>query len=561
MVVAFHRTAREERMHDPPVSPVVCPFCLHQSAFLSGRGARCGACGTHLVVSGRFVLRRIIAKDRGHDVVDGVGLLAKGLDLERGEPVLVRIAGTERSLFEREIAVLRGLAGRRDLPTVRAHEPGVPHVCVMSWPQGHTVDALLDAGYRVTEAQVAVVVRRLLATLAELGALSPSVHHRALHPGNVFIADGGRVQLMDFARATDTRADDDGVVAARPGYALPAGRARSPAAEDLYAVGVLAAQLLTRVPADQLPIGKSGAPDLGAITDVSSPVGRVLDRLLASGTRAGFTSAAEALRALDPVPSRVLPVLYAAAAAFFALVTAATAGAVGYLLWRTQPTPAPLPPLVVQAAPPAEVRAELRVETTPSGAELWIDGVPSGTTPLSMVLPPGGHRVEARLARYRTAVQTVELDARGHTVLLALAPAAIAKPAPRPDDDVRRMPRIMPLPAPTAEELEAARERARLYELGNELARRIAAQTALGACRPPSDACGDATVHAVTLEVAVEGAKVIVADIGAASGGAPCAERVIEARVAPPEGADGLRGTVRVVLAPAVSASGWGWRR
>lgn len=545
-------------MHVPPVTPVVCPFCLHQAPLLTGRGARCEDCGTNLVVGERFVLRRVIAKHRGHDVIDGIGLLAKGLDLETREAVLVRIAGTEHAVFERELAVLRGLARRRDVPMVRAQVRGIPHAFVMSWPEGHAVDALLEAGYRVNEAQVAVVVRHLLSLLAELGALSPSVHHRALHAGNVFIADGGRVHLIDFARATDTRHDGVGAVSARPGYALPEGRRSSPAAEDLYAVGVLAVHLLTRVAPDEQATTSSGAPDFRACADVGDAFARFLDRLLASGTRAGFASASDALRALDGAPARATPVMYAAAAGFLALMAAATAGAAVQQLWHSAAPapPAPLPPMVLQAAP----QAELRIETTPSGAELWIDGVQSGTAPLSTVVTLGSHRVEARLARHRSAVQTIDLDARAHSLLLALAPAATTKPAPKHVDEQRYTPRLVPLPEPSPEQLEQARERARLAGLGNELARRIAQQAALRACRPPSDACGDATVQALTLEIQVQGDKVMVNRADQASALAACVQRVIEERVRAPDGADGLLGSVRVTVAPTIQAMSWGWR-
>lgn len=550
-------------MHEPPVSPVVCPFCLHQAAYLAGRGARCSACGTHLLVGGRFALRRVVAKHRGHDVIDGVGLLAKGHDLDTRLPVLVRIAGTERAVFEREVAVLRGLASRRDVPTVLAHHVGVPQVSVMSWPEGHSVDALLEAGYRVNEAQVAVVVRRLLAVLVELSALSPRVHHRAVHAGNVFIADGGRVHLIDLARATDTRDDGACTIASRPGYGLPEGRRRTPSAEDLYAVGALAVHLVTRTAPDELPTTSSGAPDVRAVADLGDSFGRFLDRLLAAGSRAGFASAAEALRALDVAPSRALPVMAAAVAGFLALIAAATAGAATQRWWpATQAPPAPLPPAAVQAAQ----HAALRIETTPSGAELWIDGIESGTAPLSTSLSAGAHRVEARLPRYRTAVQTIDLDARAHSVLLALAPAPVAKPAVKAPERERYRPRLLPLPEPAPEQLEQARERARLSGLGNELARRIAQQTALRACLPPSDGCGDASVHAVTLSVAVQGTSVRVssADASGVDATAPmtsCVERIIEGRVVAPDDADGLLGTVRVALSPNLNAMGWGWRR
>ncbi|MCC7074001.1 MAG: hypothetical protein IT383_22020 [Deltaproteobacteria bacterium] len=67
-------------------------------------------------------------------------------------------------------------------------------------------------------------------------------------------------------------------------------------------------------------------------------------------------------------------------------------------------------------------------------------------------------------------------------------------------------------------------------------------------------------MQALTLEIQVQGDKVMVNRADQASAMAACVQRVIEERVRAPDGADGLRGSVRVTVAPTIQAMGWGWR-
>ncbi|MBI1946291.1 MAG: PEGA domain-containing protein [Deltaproteobacteria bacterium] len=499
----------------------------------------------------------MLAHGRSHDVVDGVGLLARGVDLDTGRAVLVRIAGADAAAFEREVGVLRGLSRRPEVPSVRALTDGAVRVCVMSWPDGSSIEALLEAGLRVSEGQVRLILERTLSALVAFGALSPAVRHRALHVGNVFVSEQGRIQLIDFARATDRRDDGSAIVSARPGYGMPAGRPASSAAEDLYAVGALAAHLLTRVAPDELPAAPTGTPDFRAFADVGPELARFVDRLLAAGTRAGFASALAALRALHPAPTRFGTVAVALSSATLALAVAAGAAAAASLLRPPKPAP---PALVVQKLQ-APIWPAVHIDTSPTGAELWIDGAQLGTAPFSTLLEPGRHQVEARLARHRTVTQLVQVGEREHTLVLALAPTP--RPAPKPVvEEARHVPRLWPTPRePTPEEIEAARERARLHAAGNELVHQIGLQTALRACKAPSDSCGDVASQAVTLQLTVHGTDLLVDDVGGMTPTARCVERIIEERVAAPADVEGLRGTVRVQLAPAFSVNGWNWRR
>lgn len=63
------------------------------------------------------------------------------------------------------------------------------------------------------------------------------------------------------------------------------------------------------------------------------------------------------------------------------------------------------------------LRATLNVESDPAGAEVILDGLPSGSTPFSNVLSPGPHRVEVVAKGVGSARQLLELEAGKHRTL------------------------------------------------------------------------------------------------------------------------------------------------
>lgn len=66
-----------------------------------------------------------------------------------------------------------------------------------------------------------------------------------------------------------------------------------------------------------------------------------------------------------------------------------------------------------------DATASVSLSSTPDGAEVSIDGEPVGTTPLSYRLPVGKHHYVMKLADYRPAEGTFELDSSGNEVVEA----------------------------------------------------------------------------------------------------------------------------------------------
>jgi len=75
----------------------------------------------------------------------------------------------------------------------------------------------------------------------------------------------------------------------------------------------------------------------------------------------------------------------------------------------------------------------LHVNIEPQGAEVMVDGLRSGRTPVSLQLAPGSHEVQVALAGYQPFAQTVEIDAGGEAVISGeLSPLSSVAPPTAP---------------------------------------------------------------------------------------------------------------------------------
>lgn len=81
--------------------------------------------------------------------------------------------------------------------------------------------------------------------------------------------------------------------------------------------------------------------------------------------------------------------------------------------------------------------ANIELTSTPSGATIEVDGTPAGTTPASLELQPGVHRVRASKPGYRA--QEVEIEAiEGLRKTVELALVMVTPTGPLPDSRRRR---------------------------------------------------------------------------------------------------------------------------
>ncbi len=248
--------------------------------------AFCGACGGDPLLDGRYRLRQVLGQG-GMGLTFAAERVADGLDVAIKEmPFRLAADDDVRRLVEREARVLRQL-----------QHPAIPAYIddfiagsgrhralylVQELVTGRTLVAEMDAR-RYALDDVLAIIEELCEVLAYLHGLHPPVIHRDIKPANVMRRVSGELVLLDFGAVRD--AIQDGViggstVAGTFGYMAPEqfrGDARP--ATDLYGLGVLAVQLLSRVPPDEMMDGQTLA--WGKFVQVPKPALDLLTHMLA----------------------------------------------------------------------------------------------------------------------------------------------------------------------------------------------------------------------------------------------------------------------------------------
>jgi len=314
------------------------------------------------------------------------------------------------------------------------------------------------------------------------------VIHRDLKPDNVVLLRGDFVKVLDFgiAKLASARPHTDrGMVVGTPAYMAPEqceGRRDVDARADVYALGILLYQMLSgAVPFSGDTYGDVLNQHLTRRPEkLSGALGAVVQRALEKRREDRFESMEAFAKGLQApgyrlqVPEMALPLpapisvvtqqpttltqsaaeIQTRPARLGVIVTSALCalvllGAGALWLRRTDtatatvratdaatvtvaaPAPPPPPLPVVTPAPPETVR--LSLATDPPGADVLLDGVVRGKTPLVLEVPRGDGElaVTFRLAGYKEKTRAVR--ARGDAALdVALERLAPAKPAPRP---------------------------------------------------------------------------------------------------------------------------------
>jgi serine/threonine protein kinase len=148
----------------------------------------------------------------------------------------------------------------------------------------------------------------VLGVLAYLHGLSPPVLHRDLKPANLIVRPDGRLSLVDFGSAREVKPGGtyQATVSGTFGYLPPEALGGTvDETADLYGLGATVLHLLTRRPPEETLWNESARLELL----VQAPPSFVawLGRLTARKRTDRFTSAAEALAALDARRARATP--------------------------------------------------------------------------------------------------------------------------------------------------------------------------------------------------------------------------------------------------------------
>jgi len=103
---------------------------------------------------------------------------------------------------------------------------------------------------------------------------------------------------------------------------------------------------------------------------------------------------------------------------------------------------------------------EVRFESTPTGAEVILNGAVQGVTPLVLNLATGSYKIQMRKEKYQVWDKTEEIVTGGNTIRATLAAVPVVKqPEPKP---VKPEKPVRPHPTPT----EKGSSKTMLYVLG-----------------------------------------------------------------------------------------------
>jgi serine/threonine protein kinase len=342
----------------------------------------------------------------GYDEVLRRRVAVKELKVPPGIPEREALALRERML--REARALGGLSNPHVITVYDVVDVGGEPLVVLEMLPSRNLATMIGEQGRLTAQQAAVV------GYATAGALRAAhragITHRDVKPGNVLVADDGRVKLTDFGiarNAADAPMTTAGLVLGSPAYIAPevaAGQAVTPAA-DLWGLGAtLFAAIEGRPPYDV-----RGDP-VSTITEVvdgevprprdAGPVSEVIAALMVKEP--------ERRMPLDQVRARLRPLiadpddpLYPgspdAPTISASLVRPPQDGSGGYVAAASlPPAPAPAPPLP-QPRPPDSASGPIPAGSAPlAAAPGSIPGLAlPGTGPAT-----GGSRPAARSGGY-----------------------------------------------------------------------------------------------------------------------------------------------------------------
>ncbi|MFL5347379.1 MAG: protein kinase domain-containing protein [Hyalangium sp.] len=271
---------------------------------------------------GDFVVKRRIG-------AGGMGIVYEGEHPIIGRKVAIKILRPEFSEGARDlIAEARAASAIRHRGIIDVFGFGtIPHIgqyLVMEYLEGTPLDEIISQRAPMLEVEVIALLDELLAALGAAHAMG--VIHRDLKPGNIFVVrdsgGGESVKVLDFGLAKRTEMPHGttpqtrgSMIVGTPEYMAPeqaTGQSVGPHT-DLYAVGVIAFEMLTR----RLPFEGTSAmaiaiqhvqakpPAPSTYVDLHPDLDELVLRLLAKTTDKRPTSAEAVRRELKQI-SRLL---------------------------------------------------------------------------------------------------------------------------------------------------------------------------------------------------------------------------------------------------------------
>lgn len=391
-------------------------------------------------IGGRYFIRRQLARGGMGAVYEAEHV---GLDKRVAVKFILDRFGDDREAlhrFHREARTASRIGHENiiDITDIGETEDGKPFL-VMEYLEGSDLGQVLTATGRMEPSRAVHIVAQVLRGLA--AAHGAGIIHRDMKPANVFLTERSDVadfvKIMDFgiskvvaARDARVRLTETGVAMGTPIYMAPEQAEARPDIDhriDIYAVGVMLYEMLAGEPpfnaSSYLVLVQqhvaSAVPPLGERRrDLPAALVRAVHKALEKKPERRFADALEFAAAL-PSPqslresweagatvkegmaaatrprSRALPIALAS------LVVGAGAVTGGVVLYQKRtstgdrrPETGSRKPEVEEtrpqsAAAPAEAvspvaAASLEIDSAPRGAQVFVDGVHKGQTPLKL---------------------------------------------------------------------------------------------------------------------------------------------------------------------------------
>ncbi len=271
---------------------------------------RCGHCGA-ASRAGRYRIRRVIAQGPSGRMY--LAADETGAEVALKELVFALVPSIDAvEAFHREAALLRQLEHPRIPRYVESFTAGegvhTRLYLAQQYVSGGSLLEDLNRGGTFEEPALALVAREALQILSHLHACKPPVLHRDLKPANLLRGPGGEVMLVDFgsARVHPRGATHGSTLVGTYGYMPPEQLGGTvDATSDLYALGASLVHLATGTPPADL-LTRDLSLDLSGLGHLSPRLRAVIAQLVARDRAERFSSAREALAALDggPLPRR-----------------------------------------------------------------------------------------------------------------------------------------------------------------------------------------------------------------------------------------------------------------